>query len=61
MLLQIRLGALATRTDRHGKILVRVPRRRELKQVRSSLILSDDEEANTIRPTSVLLSVHLRL
>ena len=59
MLLEVRLRALAPRADRHGVVLVRVARRRELVQVRAVRVLADDEEAYTVRTPSVFLRVYL--
>lgn len=61
MLLQVRLGALAPRADAHGEVLIRRPRGRELVEVRAGVVVPDDEEADPVWTTAVLLCVHLRL
>jgi hypothetical protein len=61
MPLKVRLRALASGTDGHGKIFVRVPRRGEFIQVGSGLVLPDDKEADSVRAPAVFLRIDLGL
>ncbi len=61
MPLEVRLRALASGTDRHGKILIRVSGRGELIQVGSGLVLPDDKEADSVRAPAVFLRIDLGL
>ena len=61
MLLEVRFRALASCPDRHGKILVRVPGRRELVQMGPRLILPNDKKADSVGAPTVFLRVDLGL
>ena len=58
---QICFRTLAPRTNGHSVVFIRITGGTELVQVRSCLVLADDEEPNTIWPTTVFLRVHLSL
>lgn len=61
MFLQVRLCALTARTDRHSVVFERSAGRRELVQVRSRVIMPNNQEADTVWPAAVFLRIHLRL
>ena len=61
MPLEVCFCALAARADRDGVILERRARRRKFKQMRTSTVLSDDEEADTVWAAPVFLRVDLCL
>ena len=59
--LEVCFCALAARADRDGVVLERRARRRKFKQMRTSTVLSDDEEADTVWAAPVFLRVDLCL
>ena len=61
MPLEVCFCALAARADRDGVVLERRARRRKFKQMRTSTVLSDDEEADTVWAAPVFLRVDLCL
>ena len=61
VLLEVGLCALGARADGHGVVLVRVAGWGELVQMGALLVLSDHEEAHTVRAPAIFLCVHLRL
>ena len=61
MLLKIRFRTLASCPNRHGKILVRVPGRRELVQMGPGLVLPNDKKADSVWAPPVFLRVDLGL
>ena len=61
ILLQVCFCALATRTNRHCVVLIRVSGWRELVEVRANLVLPNDQKADSVRAATVLLGVYLSL